>query len=204
MDIELTFINNSNDMNNSEIVIFQKNVATNFDETAVAWKVIKNCGRNWSHKFIYPMTNQIALADSYGNRSNLQDILPGQKWNAKQSNSGNTLTLDSQPASTQEELEIQNNLNSGSVDAQVFKDGKLLVSKRALAPGQKAVFEIEPKIFIGVVSQIEEGQSMNSAVLSEINHEINLFGITKANIIMTGGGTGIDSKPFQFSLDTIS
>ena len=38
MDIQLNFINNSNDVNNSEIVIFQKNVATDFDELAVAWQ----------------------------------------------------------------------------------------------------------------------------------------------------------------------
>ena len=32
MGVQLNFINNSNDTNNSEVVIFQKNVATNFDE----------------------------------------------------------------------------------------------------------------------------------------------------------------------------
>ena len=40
MDIQLNFINNSNDANNSQVVIFQKNVATDFDELAVAWQVV--------------------------------------------------------------------------------------------------------------------------------------------------------------------
>ena len=42
MDIKLNFINDSNDANNSEIVIFAKNAATDVHETAVAWQVIQN------------------------------------------------------------------------------------------------------------------------------------------------------------------
>ena len=49
MDIKLNFINLSNDVNNSQVVIFQKNVSTDFDELAVAWKVISNCGRGDNH-----------------------------------------------------------------------------------------------------------------------------------------------------------
>lgn len=54
-DIKLNFINNSNDKNNSDVVIFQKNVATDYDELAIAWKVIENCGMNNNHPFTYPM-----------------------------------------------------------------------------------------------------------------------------------------------------
>ena len=43
--IQLNLINNSNDTNNSQIVIFQKNVATSFNEIAVAWQVIQDCGQ---------------------------------------------------------------------------------------------------------------------------------------------------------------
>jgi len=52
-DIKLNLINKSSDVNNSEIVIFQKNVATNFDEQTVAWKVIQNCGMNNTHPFTF-------------------------------------------------------------------------------------------------------------------------------------------------------
>lgn len=38
--VQLNFVNQSNDANNSQIVIFQKNVASDF-ELAVAWRVIK-------------------------------------------------------------------------------------------------------------------------------------------------------------------
>jgi len=65
--INLNFINQSNDLNNSEIVIFQKNVATDFDELAVAWKVIQYCGQGDNHPFTFPMSMYVGASDSYGN-----------------------------------------------------------------------------------------------------------------------------------------
>jgi hypothetical protein len=67
MDIKLNFINDSNDVNNSEIVIFAKNEATDVQETAVAWQVIRNCGRGDNHPFVYPMMTQVGASDSWGN-----------------------------------------------------------------------------------------------------------------------------------------
>lgn len=65
--IKLNFINRSNDTNNSNVVIFQQNVAENFDELAVAWKVIQNCGQLENHPFKYPMELQVSAGNSYGN-----------------------------------------------------------------------------------------------------------------------------------------
>lgn len=200
MDIDITFINNSDDMNNSEVVIFQKNVATNFEEIAIAWQVIQNCGRNWTHEFTYPMDFYVAAADSYNNISDKQAAVNGQKWDVVYSTSGDVLQLDTTPASSTSEVEVKNTLTTGSVDAQIYKSGKLLASKTGVSPQQKAVFEFKPTIWVGVVSQVEEGDVMNSAILSDINTEISLLGITSANLIMTGGGTGPNATPFQFTL----
>ena len=200
MDIEITFINNSNDMNNSNVVIFQKNVATNFESTTIAWTVIKNCGRNWSHKFLYPMQFDVAAADSYGNLSNKPVAVNGQKWSVARSNSGDVLQLDTAPSSNSNEVEIQNDLRTGSIDAQIYKDGKLLATKTGVSPGEKAIFEFLPKIYVGVASQIEEGDTMNSAILTEMNQEFSLLGLSSANLIMTGGGVGPNATPFVFNL----
>ena len=45
---------------------------------------------------------------------------------------------------------------------------------------------------------------MNSAIIQQVNTEINLFGITKADIVVSGGGPGETSTAFDFSLDRIS
>ncbi|WP_299261520.1 hypothetical protein [uncultured Aquimarina sp.] len=200
MDIEITFINNSDDMNNSEIVIFQKNVATNFEETAIAWKVIQNCGRNWSHKFIYPMEFDVAAADSYGNVSDQQLAVNGQKWDVVRSTSGDVLQLDSNPGSSSTEVEVKNSLPTSSIDAQIYKNGNLLATKTGVSPGEKAVFEFEPYIYVGVNAQVVQSEIINSSILSDINQKFSLLGLTKASLIMTGGGTGVNATPFQFDL----
>jgi len=202
-DIKLNFINESNDQNNSEIVIFQKNVATDFDEIAVAWKVIKNCGTGWHHPFTFPMEMFVSASDSWGN----QLVTPmaaynGQLFHVYQSGSGSELDYVG-PAPSRTEVQLRNDLSVGSINAQIYKDGKLLATKTGVSPGQKAVFEFKPTIWIGVVSQVEEGQVMNSAILSDINTEIGLLSVASADIVMTGGGTGPNATPFTFSLENI-
>ena len=66
-DIKLTFINESNDANNSSVVLFQKNEKPNFRDVATAWKVIKNCATGWKHRFIYPSNTMVSASDSWGN-----------------------------------------------------------------------------------------------------------------------------------------
>ncbi|MBL4605805.1 MAG: hypothetical protein JKY02_09160 [Flavobacteriaceae bacterium] len=205
MEIEITFINNSNDKSNSNIVIFQKNIATNFESTAIAWKVIKNCGRNWSHSFTYPMHFEVASADAFGNVSDQRTAYNGQKWSVVSSNSGEILQLDSAPTTRQNEIEVRNKIGNGAIDAQIYKDGKLLATKTAISSGEKAKFEFKPEIHVGVTSQVKEGDIMSSAVINEIDHKFSLLGITKANLIMTGGGSnGKDATPFKFELVPIT
>jgi hypothetical protein len=201
MNIELTVINHSNDQNNSAIVIFSKNVATQFEETSIAWQVIQNLGRNWSHVVHYPMDNFVGCQDAWGNRSDIHFAQPGQRWEVTRTTSGDTISIDNNPASSPNELEIVNNLSEGSIDAQIYKDGKLFSMKTGVAPGQKAVFEFKPTIWIGVVSQMEQGAVMNSAIISNINTEISMMGLVKANIIMTGGGEGSSALPFKFTVE---
>ena len=201
MNIKLTFVNESNDMNNSDVVIFQKNALADPDEDVVAWTVIKNCRRNCSHTFVYPMGFSIGASDFYGNVSNLQEGEFGQQWNIARSVSGDTVQLSQTPASHVNQVELANHLPVGTVNAQIYKDGKLLLVKTGISPEQKAVFSYEPKIWIGVVSHVNEGQMLDTAIMKSITTEISLLGIRKAAIIMTGGGFGPNAAPFEFDLN---
>ena len=201
-DIKLNFINQSNDRNNSKVVIFQKNEATDYEEIAVAWRVIENCGQNWNHPFTYPMQMFVSASDSWGNFSPKKGASNGEQYKVVEDPSGDILKFAG-PASSQNEVEVLNALELGAIDANIYKDGRLLATKTSIAPGQKAVFEFKPTIWIGVVSQIEEGAVMNSAILSQINTEISLFGIKSADIVMTGGGPGPKSTAFIFTLQNV-
>lgn len=202
MDIKLNFINRSNDHNNSRVVIFSRNVATDMEEVAIAWTVIQNCGQGWNHPFSYSLASQVAFADAWGNYSPQIDALPGQAFGLIETTSGDGIQLIG--ASTNpSEIEMANQLERGAASAMIFRDGRLFAGKTVIAPGQKAVFAFRPTIWIGVASQIEQGQVMNSAILSSINTEISLLGIASADIVMTGGGPGPDATPFTFTLQNI-
>jgi hypothetical protein len=190
--IKLNFVNMSNDRNDSEVVIFGKNIATAFGEFAVAWKVIKYCGQGWNHPFDYPM----------GNYSPQLSAQEGQAFAAVETASGDTLQFTG-AANSPTEIEVLNNLALGAVNAIAFKGGKAYATRTSVAPGQKAVFQFRPTIWIGVASQVTEGQMMNSAIISQVNTELSLLGLSSADIVMTGGGPGPSSKPFAFTLQNV-
>ena len=201
--IKLNFINESNDKNNSEVVVFQKNVATDFDEIAVAWKVIQNCGTGWQHSFVFPLEFQISASDAWDNSLITPiDAENGQMFAVSRGQSGDQLGYAG-AGSSRKEVEVRNDLPLGSINAEIYKNGKLLSTKTGISPGQKAVFEFKPTIWIGVVSQVTEGQLMDSAIISAINTELGLLGVASADIVMTGGGVGPNASRFEFQLENV-
>ncbi|MDC0684919.1 hypothetical protein [Sorangium atrum] len=40
-------------------------------------------------------------------------------------------------------------------------------------------------------------------MISSVNTELSLLGIASADIVMAGGGAGVDSTPFVFTLENI-
>jgi len=202
MDIQLNFINHSNDANNSSVVIFQKNVTTNFDELAVAWTVIQNCGVGDNHPFVFPMTMSVGASDSYGNFTPQLAAQSGQLFQMSQTASGDELGYVG-PGTSPTEIQIRNGLAKGAINANIYKSGKLLATKTSIAPQQKARFAFKPTLWIGVCEEVVQGQVMNSAILSDINTELSLLGIASADIVMTGGGPGPNSTPFQFTFANI-
>ena len=202
--INLNLINLSQDVNNSEYVIFQKNVAESFEEIAVAWRVVQNLGNQDNHPFTYPLKFKVSAGDAYGNFTPQFDTGDGQAWDLVRSKSGDVLQKSSVPASSPREVEVRNALDVGAISANIYKDGKLLATKTNISPGQKAAFEFKPRIFIGAVSQVVEGEVMDSAILQNINTELDLLGVFSADILITGGGGGKGATPFEFTLANIN
>ncbi|MBK7996187.1 MAG: hypothetical protein IPK14_23250 [Blastocatellia bacterium] len=200
---KLNFVNFSHDFNNSKIVIFQKNVATSYDELAVAWKTIENCGVGSTHPFDYPWDVTVNAIDSYGNHTRKLLASPGQAFEVKLSHSGYVIRPSHAPAANSQEIEVLNTLARGSINVGVYRNNKLLAMKNNVVPKEKAVFQFEPTLWIGIASEVQLGGKMNSAVLSCINTEICLLGIAEADIEMRGGGAGISSHPYSFILTNV-
>lgn len=200
--IKLNFIDRSNDPNNSDIVFYQKNVATDYDSLSVAWKVIRNCGQGCNHPFTYPMEMEVSAQDSWGNYTPRLKAYNGQLFHVNEAASGNELSYKG-PGTSAKEVQVQNDLVRGAISACIYKDGRLLAIKTAIAPAQKAVFQFKPTLFASVVSQIEEGAVMDSAIMSSVNTELSLLGVASADIVLTGGGPGANATTFQFSLENV-
>lgn len=198
---KLNFIKKSNDNNDSTIVIFQKNVAESFDETAVAWTVIKNPKQLIKYSFLYPSHFKVQASGPDGNPTHTITACEGQSFEITADKSENILKLSSTPAINKKDVEIKNNLETGAINGYALKDEKVLAAKSGIAPGQKAVFQFPPTIWVGAVSQVEEGDVMKSAVIQTINKELPLENLSSADIVMTGGGPGATSTPVTFNLE---
>lgn len=203
MDIQLNFINRSQDQNNSCIFLFQKNASTQMDQLATAWKVIRNCGFNCNHPLVYSTELQAGIHDEYGNYSPRRAVRDGELFAVVPIPAGRSFARVGNHSSSRE-FAIRNDLARGSVNVGVYNNGRLLALKTNVAPGQKAVFGFTPTLWIGAASQVIEGQMLNSAIVSNVYTELSLLGIARADIVMTGGGTGRDCEPLQFSLENIA
>lgn len=202
MAIKLNLINKSNDTNQTEFLMFQKNVATSIDETIIAWKVVKYLGYADYHPFTYDTTLQVSSQDSWGNFTPRLKANQGDAFHMVLTNSGNELLPNGQSSSSTE-VEIKNDLTTGSVNASVFRSGTLVSKKTGVSPGQKAIFAFKPTLFIGAVSQVEQGDVVDSAIVTSVNTELSLMGIASADIVITGGGTGPTATAFEFNLENV-
>ncbi|GJI89411.1 hypothetical protein [Duganella hordei] len=200
--IKLTFKNLSNDVNNSKVYFFQRNVVASQNELPVAWKVIENCGKSDTNSFDFPLDMQVGVTDSYNNVTPLLDAVPGQSFEVVLDHSGDVLQELGNATSTTE-VQINNNMASGAFTGGIYKGGKLLACKTGVYPNSMATFQFRPFIWVGAASQVVEGEVMKSAVLSQSNKQFSLEGIASATIVMYGGGAGPSAQPLTFALEDL-
>jgi hypothetical protein len=201
--LQLTLVDQSSDGNNSTVLVYQRNVLASLSEYAMAWQVIQNLGREWSHSFTYEYDVMVAVRDSHGNVSPPTKAVPGQRFLVSSTPSGNQLIDGGTVPNHTTEIWIQNVLGVGAIDACIYRSGKLLYTKTGVVPGQTAAFKFDPVIALGVVSQwdVKVGQPLNSAIMSVAQAQIPLAGLTgSATIIMGGGGVGASAVPYTFTL----
>jgi hypothetical protein len=202
MDIALNFINNSDDRNNSQVVIFQKNEAADAVEQPVAWKVIEDCGRGDNHPFVLPLANGVTAMDRYGNFTPMLDAQAGGSFHVSWTDSGCDLSMAGL-APRAREIHVTNQLPDNVISACIYKGGTLLAVRMALAPGQVAAFVFAPTIWIVAVPPIRQGEVMGSGIVSQQPTELSMLGVASADIVMTGGGPGSNAAPLAFNLQNI-
>jgi hypothetical protein len=203
MLVKLKFVNRSRGVDIPDVLIFQKNVATDLEEAAVAWKVIRNCGPNTHHPFVFSTDLEIGIGDEYGNFSPRIKAGKGRVYAVSATVSGRRFAYKS-PGNNNSDICIRNDLPRGAINANVYLDDKILATKTAVAPGQKALFQFKPTIWVGVRRQLVQGDVIDSAIVNAVNTEISLLGIASATIVMTGGGPGVEANPYTFTLEDVA
>ena len=199
MNTKLKFVNLCNDPSPPAVVFFQEAIA---DGTPpIAWKVIRHCGYESYHPFVYPFATEVSIRDSYGNRTPRLRAEGGMAFEALATPSGHGLFQTGRAQSVRN-IEIHNDLAVGAVDAELFRDGRLLARKTAVAPAQEAVFQPRPVLNVTTVCGTIEGQPLNPFTIGSVTRLV-LVGVAEAEIVIIGGGGGPMAKAFTFVMEKV-
>lgn len=202
MGIKLNFINQTTNAPNADVVIFQKNRATDFETSAVAWRVLENTGNGWATPINLPTDYEVAAGLSDGKETAKLTAQNGGKYVVEKTATGSVIRSGGN-ASNHNQIEIENIMSSGTITAQVYKDGYLLGEQKGGETGQSATFEFNATIWIGVLSQVSQGALMDSGVYSAIQTKFSLTGIKSADIIMSNASGEGDDTSVRFQLENI-
>lgn len=199
-NINLNFINKSSDTNNSSVVIFQHNTTPSYNELAIAWRVIKNVGSKSYHPFPYPLDFSINTTDAPGNNTPMMHANHGQHWevvNVDGDQNSHLLRLKGKH-SNPEELVIANNLQRGAIDANIYKDGKLLATIPQVSSQDYAKCSFGTTIHIAIAEEAVEGEPVKKYIEEGTDTELSLEGISSADIVMTG-----TAPQYTFTLENV-
>jgi hypothetical protein len=199
--IVITIFNKCTVPYSNAIVIFQKNVGSSGipAETCIAWTVVV-VPFEGSVAIPVPSETTVAASDAYGNATPQLTAQNGNRFDMISSPAGNQLQLSSQSASDPQVVEVCNELPVGAINAMMYRDNCLLARKTGFGPGQKAVFAFEPTLCFSFSTQIRPGDMLDATVTADPVLQLSLTGISSADLVMTGGGTGSSAQPYRLTL----
>ncbi|MES2938239.1 MAG: hypothetical protein V4864_11190 [Pseudomonadota bacterium] len=194
-DVAIELINQSTDCNNSQIVIFQKNVLGGIDELPVAWKVL-DCPSNHRCRFTYPAALTVSANDEAGNATAPQPCSPGQLFTMRRLGAGSVLVPAGQ-ASAPGKIEIAHEHDEAPIGVRFYRGGSLMASRQTIMPRTRATFLFKPALWIGVVPQATEG-----SVYRDMPAGITILSMEfmRSVVIHMTGSCANPAQPVQFAM----
>ena len=188
-DVKITYVNNSMNPDEPTIFVFTKNEIPTFDvlKHGIAWRTLSNIGKGSSTCLVYPVTSYVQAMWGTCNKTVMLSADIGKRYAVEKDSTGIVLTEVGQ-ASQATAIEVSSLVNvEGGIRAQLVKDGSVLMEKKIVAYGQKATFILHPKLYWGIASEIQEGQSISSAVLNTDQFWCqDIEGVNSAVVTLTG------------------
>ena len=201
-DIKITYTNKSMNKDLPTVFVFTKNETPTFDvlKEGVAWRTIPNIGRGSSSSFVFPIITEVVATWQGG--MNKTQVLPsdiGKRYTVNQNDTGIVLAANGNASDTKS-IDVNNDANiQDGVSASLYKDGKLMLTKKIVGYGQKATFVLKPKLYWGIASEIQESELINSAILNTDSFfEQDLEGVTEVNISLNGNA----KEGYTFRIDS--
>lgn len=189
-NVKITYINHSMNLDQPSVFLFVKNEIPTFDvlRDGVAWRVINKVGRSSSCTFNFPISTQINASWNGGCCQTATMPAPiGGKFCVTKDDTGIVLLGDGNAASTTA-IDVRNDIQTpGGVSVNLYKDGRIIMTKNIVAYDQKATFVLHPKLYWGLASEIQEGEQLSSAVLnSDSFFEQDLEGVSEVTVGLYG------------------
>ena len=199
--IKIHYVNKSMNQEMPKIFMFMRNEIPTFDalKDGVAWKVIENVGRGSSCNVLYPIETMVSASwDERTCQTAMMQSTIGSRYTVLQDETGITITNDGNAGNTRS-IDVANDVHvEGGISVDLYKDGKLMMTKNTVAYGQKATFVLHPKLYWGLASEIQEGAQISSAVLnSDQFFEQDLEGVSEVTVSLYGNA----EDGYQFKLE---
>jgi hypothetical protein len=176
------------------VVVFQKNAADPFGDTAIAWQIVPHTSPGSESVIDFDEELSAGANDAHGGYLPPHDIAPGQALSVTAAPSGELFAAPV-PATAAGIVQVRNGLPNRPIEAAIYRSGRLLARKTRLQPGDTAAFRFDREIRIGV-APVVEGQVMNAAMLAGLDTCFALDGFEAATIVMRGGG----DAPYRFEM----
>ena len=201
-NVKITYVNHSMNLDQPAVFLFAKNEIPTFDalRDGVAWRVITKIGRSSSCTFNFPIATQINASWNDGCcHTATMPAQIGSKFCVTKDDTGIVLLGDGNAASTTA-IDVRNDIQTpGGISVNLYKDGRIMMTKKIVAYDQKATFILHPKLYWGLASEIQEGDQLSSAVLnSDSFFEQDLEGVSEAVVGLYGNA----QDGYHFKVDS--
>ncbi len=202
-DIELTFINDYQNMEFVDVVISQRNQKPLsgkpvYDETAIAWTVLKNC--RYQQSYVFNFSTEIYMSVSVPGLATTPRTLVqyGQQWQVVQDSSG--ISLQQQGTTSSDDVfAVQNNMKEMPININLYRHGRLMATEEQVLPQQNATFSFDETIYMGINPGVREGDVLE-AMLSNFTSQLSLSGLLKADVRLIGYQEGFQNGSMSFIL----
>lgn len=184
MNVELTLMNRSLTGEDTTIVFFQKNrFAAGDDSRIVAWQVC-SLSAGTSRKIHISQHLSVSAKDAAGNQCQQHLAEYGQSWHVAPTKNRDWMVLGLE--STPDDRLTIRNMQSDTITAGIYKDGRLLAAE-SVAAKQTVGFGFESSVWFGVTADpLTEGEYLPEALGRDFGTELQLNGHSKAHLILDG------------------